>query len=109
MSPAEPVTQCLYSPLATDPDLAEIVALFVEEMPNRVATLLQCLNDKNWESLRRTAHQLKGAAGSYGFGPVTPCAGRLESAIQDRLSEEEIRQSVQELVTLCGRIRSGTP
>ena len=66
----------VYSRLAGDPDLGEIVDLFVEEMPERVATLLDQLQAQDWEGLRRTAHQLKGAAGSYGFDMISPCAGR---------------------------------
>ena len=80
----------VYSRLAGDPDLREIVDLFVEEMPERVAPC--------WTNLgpglggpRRTAHQLKGAAGSYGFDAISPCAGRVEAAVRDGEPEERIR------------------
>ncbi len=75
--------ECIYSRLSGDPDLRDIVEMFVEEMPGRVASLLDHLSDANWEGLRRAAHQLKGAAGSYGFEPISPSAGRVESAIRD--------------------------
>ncbi len=101
--------ECVYSRLGDDPDLTEIVDQFVGEMPQRAATLLCHLNEKNWEGLRHAAHQLKGAAGSYGFEPISPCAGRVESAIRDGEPEERIRQSVVELVDLCGRLRGGPP
>ncbi len=103
------IEECVYSRLGGDPDLAEIVELFVGEMPQRTATLLRHLDEKNWEGLRRAAHQLKGAAGSYGFEPISPCAGRVESAVRDGEPEERIRQSVFELVDLCGRLRCGPP
>ena len=61
----------LYSQFAEDPDLAELVDVFVEEMPRRVATLLDRLEQADWDSLGRAAHQLKGAAGSYGFGEIS--------------------------------------
>jgi histidine phosphotransfer protein HptB len=109
MGLAQPSKEYVYSRLGADPDLEEIVALFVDEIPDRTATLLRCLNDRDWEGLRQAAHQLKGAAGSYGFEPVTPCAARVEAAVRDGLAEQEIRQSVLELVALCDRLRSGKP
>ena len=99
----------VYSRLAGDPDLREIVDLFVEEMPERVATLLDQLQRQDWEGLRRTAHQLKGAAGSYGFDAISPCAGKVESAIRDGEPEQRIRATVEELVDLCNRTRCGLP
>ncbi len=103
--PAEP----LYSTLAQDPDLGEIVELFVEEMPNRVSTILDRLKASDWEGLRQVVHQLRGAAGSHGFGPITDSAARGEEAVGESRPEDEIRRSVQALVELCGRARAGVP
>jgi histidine phosphotransfer protein HptB len=100
---------CVHSSLAGDPELGEIVEMFVGEMPGRVASLLDHLSRKDWDGLRQRAHQLKGAAGSYGFGAVSPCAGRLENIIRDGEPEERIREAVMELADLCARVRSGLP
>ena len=94
----------IYSMLADDPDLYEIVMLFVNEMPTRINQLLNKFHEKNWDELEQTAHQLRGAAGGYGFGEVTPAAGKLEQSIKDRLTEEEIQQSLVELIELCRRM-----
>jgi histidine phosphotransfer protein HptB len=99
----------LYSRLGCDPDLSEIVTMFVEEMPSRIATLQEQLDGNHIETLRRTAHQLKGAAGSYGFDLISPAAARLESAIRDAEPLEQIQSAVEELVELCSRVRSGAP
>ena len=98
MTQAPMETEPLYSSLGSDPDLAEIVEMFVEEMPDRVAMLLEQLDSSDWEGLRRTAHQLKGAAGSFGFDPISPCAARLETTLADSEPEEQIRKAVDELV-----------
>lgn len=103
------VAESIYSSLGGDPDLGELVDMFVAEMPDRVANLLARLNDHDWDGLRTAAHQLKGAAGSYGFGVISPCAGKLESAIRDSEPEERIHESVAELVDLCRRVRCGVP
>ena len=99
----------LYSYLASDPDLGEIVELFVDEIPNRIALLLEQLDADDWEGLRRTAHQLKGAAGSYGFTPVSPCAAELERRLREDNPEDLIHQAVDDLVAMCRRMRAGEP
>ncbi len=99
----------VYSRLASDPDLREIVDLFVEEMPGRVATMLAQLDAADWDGLRRSAHQLRGAAGSYGFDGISPSAAKVEGAIRDDESEQRIRETVEELADLCNHTRCGLP
>jgi len=102
-------TEPLYSSLGDDPDLAEIVELFVDEMPERVSSILRLFDASDWDELRRIAHQLKGAAGSYGFDAISPEAMRLEGVLLRGATEEEIRDAVDDLVDLCRRARAGTP
>jgi histidine phosphotransfer protein HptB len=99
----------LYSPLAEEPDLREIVDLFVCELPGRAQTVLDTFEARDWDGLRRAAHQLKGAAGSYGFEAITPAAARLEDCVTGRQPDEQILVAITELVDLCRRARSGTP
>ena len=109
MSHTPVVTDALYSTMGGDPDLGELVDLFVQEMPNRASQLIERLDRGNWEGLRQAAHRLKGAAGSYGFDPITPSAARVEMALCQGEPEEEIRRVVNELVNLCSLARAGTP
>ena len=105
------MSQLLYSSLASDPDLAELVEIFVESLPERVESLRQAFEQGDWETLRRTAHQIKGAAGSYGFDPLSPSAAQLEQRIgagEDQ-DVEAIRQALDELLELCARVRAGMP
>jgi HPt (histidine-containing phosphotransfer) domain-containing protein len=99
----------LYSSLSNDPDLKEIVAMFVKEMPDRTAVLLGELNAGDWEGMQRTIHQLKGAAGSYGFDSISQNAAKLESVLRNQDPEEKVRAAVTELVDLCNRARCGVP
>jgi histidine phosphotransfer protein HptB len=99
----------LYSNLGGDPDLSDLVELFVDEMAGRVANILELLNRQDWDELRRMAHQLKGAAGSYGFDEISPCAGHLENTIRNSEPEENIRQATDDLVSICNRVCAGTP
>ena len=101
--------QALYSDLGADPDLGELVEMFVDEMPDRVANIQKLLEASDWEELRRAAHQLKGAAGSYGFSPISPSAATVEDAIRSEQPEEQIRQAAEALCEMCNRVRAGAP
>jgi len=102
-------TDPVYSRLAADPDLGDLVEMFVQEMPERITGLESPATRHNWEQLTRAAHQLKGAAGSYGFDALTPYAARLESAAREGRQEEKILLLLGELLDLCRRVRSGVP
>jgi histidine phosphotransfer protein HptB len=104
-NPREP----LFSSLAVDPELGELVSLFVLEMPDRITAIRQQVQERDWEGLRRSAHQLKGAAGSYGFERISPSASRLEYALRDELTEETVLRAAEELIDLCRRARGGVP
>lgn len=109
MNPITSETTPLYSNLSDDPDLSGIVAIFVEEMPDRVAAIERAFEAANWDIVQRLAHQMKGAAGSYGFDQVTPYAWRLELAARARNDHFELRNAFDEFVGVCQRIRTGTP
>jgi HPt (histidine-containing phosphotransfer) domain-containing protein len=101
--------EAIYSSLDSDPDLGEIVAMFVAEMPGRVKQFTTLARAGDWAQLQTAAHQLKGAAGSYGFAPITPLARRLEMAIREEAAESEIRIALDALVSACRRVRYGRP
>ena len=103
----ETITDPIYSALGKDPDLKEIVGLFVAEMPDRISRLLDRLDAGDREEARRVVHQLRGSAGSYGFEPVSRLAARVEEAIRQSRPPEEIRRLAEELVGLCRRVRAG--
>jgi len=98
-------TRWIYSELGDDPELRDLVQLFVDEMPSRISTFEDLLREGKWDELRRSAHQLKGAAGSYGYGSLTAAAAAVEQAIRQELPFEEVRSRLEELVDLCQRAR----
>ena len=109
MTQSAKATEPLYSSLGGDPDLADLVELFVEEIPDRTTVLLEQFHASDWEGLRRTAHQLKGSAGSYGYAPISQYAAVLEETVMRDEPEAQIRDAVEGLIAACNRARSGTP
>lgn len=91
------------SEFAEDPDLKELVELFVSELPERVARLRTGLEANALEQVQRIAHQLKGASGGYGFPMIGDSASRVEAAVQTGAAIEQIRHCVNDLTELCRR------
>lgn len=95
--------------LSTDEDLRELVVMFIDEMPERTAKIETEFEASNWDELQRTTHQLKGAAGSYGFMEISPAAAEVEDLLKSSASVDKIKQKVQELLDLCRRATSDPP
>ncbi|MDR2116526.1 MAG: Hpt domain-containing protein [Planctomycetaceae bacterium] len=94
----------IHSNLASDKDLHEILLMYIEEMPDRIAKLEREFSLRNWAELRTAAHQLKGSAGSHGFTEISLVAMELETALKTKQPEEQIQIIVQQLIDLCRRI-----
>ncbi len=101
--------QLIYSSLGDDPDLGELVSIYIEEIPGKIADFESIRDAGDWESLRRAAHQMKGAAGSYGFPQITPVAAKLERVVNENVSIEVIEDAVRQLVEMCRCLRAGSP
>ncbi len=95
-----PIVSCL----ADDPDLRELVALYAQEMPQRIETLEKCFAACDWQALVTCAHQMKGAAGSHGFHQLTPFAAALEVAAREARADA-IQAALDALVDVCRRVR----
>ena len=96
----------LYSALASDPEMAPLVEMFVDDLPQRVQLLVDHLQASDRDGLRRVAHQLTGAAGSYGFHEITAEAATLETTLCEGGPECEIAAATNTLINLCRRARA---
>ena len=107
--PNPSATAPIISTLASDPDMGELIQLFVEEIPERVRTLQDFWQRKDLNELKRIAHQLKGSGGGYGFASLGAAAGTLEHTLMQTPAAqpdlESIARQVDELVNLCSRVR----
>jgi len=93
----------LHSTFEADADMAELIAMFVEELPQRVGELTDAFDREDLKALRSLSHQLKGSAGGYGFDVITDAARKLEQAVRDEADLATLRRSMDELMSLCGR------
>jgi HPt (histidine-containing phosphotransfer) domain-containing protein len=98
----------LRSKYAHDPDMAELVRLFVDELPERLKAVSAAWEGQRLSDLKRLAHQLRGASGGYGYPTIGAAAGALEDRIAGATTGaepdlESIRKSMDELLDLCRR------
>jgi len=101
----------LRSEFADDPDMAEIVSMFVSEMPQKIQKLSESFELTKFDELRRLAHQLKGSSGGYGFPTLGLAAGKLERTLNSHADGAgtgdpvlAIRSQVDEVLGLCKRV-----
>ncbi|MEZ6244301.1 MAG: Hpt domain-containing protein [Phycisphaerales bacterium] len=101
-----PGGDAICSQYANDPDMVEIVELFVRELPKRLCSLREAFEQDNHDSLRTLSHQLKGSAPGYGFPSIGRLAGRLEATLREPdASQDAVRGQLEDLIALCERAR----
>ncbi|QYK48799.1 MAG: Hpt domain-containing protein [Phycisphaeraceae bacterium] len=110
MEPQAQHTSPLRSDLADDPDMVELLDFFVAELGERIASLQSHLDAQRLGDLRTLAHQLKGAAGGYGYPDLSRIAGTLEASITEGGPEPDpttVKHAVDALVDVCRRAIAG--
>lgn len=99
----------IYSTFVDDPDMMEIVEMFVDEMPERIQALHDALDQNDLTMLSRLAHQMKGAAGGYGFNSVTDAARVAEEAAKANKSGAELTAPFEAMLDLMSKMSSDIP
>lgn len=102
-----PAGAALQSEFADDPDMREIVEFFVNDLGARMDSIREAFARDDRARLKTLAHQLKGAAGGYGFPTIGVAAGAVE---RELLSTEAdltlLHDKVEDLIRIC---RSAVP
>ena len=106
MNKYEAGSEPIQSDFEGDPEMRELIDLFVSEMPSKASRLSDLFEGQQIDDLQRLAHQLKGSAGGYGFGVISDVAGELENALKTQSELENARSQVEQLIDLCQRTRS---
>jgi len=107
----EPDTASIRSPFASDPEMRELVGLFVSELDERMRQFLDAWEAGDYAMVVRLAHQLRGAAGSYGFPTISDAAGDVEDAAREVIAGvrgvDVSYAALDVLVRCCRRAEAG--
>lgn len=99
----------IVSQYASDPEMAELVELFISELPKRIEALNAAWNESRLGDVTRMAHQLKGSCAGYGFPTLGKAAGVLEDGLRGLAADgasgvsEEFRALMDLCSKACGR------
>ncbi len=99
-------TDVIVSGFADDPDLGGIIDQFVAGLPSQLQEMRGAAANGDHERLRRLAHQLKGAGGSYGYPMLTDAAKTLEDAA-GAADIEAANLAIAHLAELCEAVVRG--
>jgi signal transduction histidine kinase/CheY-like chemotaxis protein/HPt (histidine-containing phosphotransfer) domain-containing protein len=106
ITPAESgshVSGIIVSELADDEEMTELVQRFTAGLPAQATRLEEAHGASERETIRRLAHQLKGAAGGYGYPTITQAASRLE---QEAREGATLDQALADVCDMCRRARA---
>jgi len=96
-----PAPHVLYSEMHDDPEFQELIGSFVRDLPPRIAQLEQSRASDDTAALGRCAHQLKGAAGGYGYPSISAAAREVEQDVVRGASASDIDAALAVLVARC--------
>ena len=98
------------SEYADDPDLRDIVMLFVDELPKRVLAVKAAFEARDLDTLKTLTHQMRGSAGGYGFGLIGTTAAEIELELLGEQSNLSlIQERIEDLASICrAATRPGT-
>ncbi len=94
--------EILKSTLADDSALIELIGEFVAKLPERANDIQRIRADGDFEELARMAHQMAGAAGSYGYPTLTDAARTLELMLRKGSPDAlALKEACDVLARLC--------
>jgi CheY-like chemotaxis protein len=100
----------LVSQLNEDDEVVDLVESFVNVLGQRVSAIELALAARNLQEVAVLAHQLKGAAGLYGFPSITAEAGAVEAlATAAAPDPNAARTRLEALAALCRRAVARDP
>ena len=70
------------SEFADDPDMGELIELFLEELPARLKALSDAWAAGDLQTIQRITHQLRGSSAGYGFSTLGTAGGEIEDLIR---------------------------
>ena len=84
----------------------KLLRQFVEQQGPAVAQIAEARSKGDLAAAERTAHTIKGVAGSLGARDVQSAAGALEKLLRDRADSAEIENALQHLTSVLDPVMS---
>jgi CheY-like chemotaxis protein/HPt (histidine-containing phosphotransfer) domain-containing protein len=114
-APAEPIRAAPEEPLvsqaADDEELGEALVSFTAALPSRATAMSTAEASEDWATLRTLSHQLKGAAGSFGYPSITDSCAEVEASVAAGAPADRtaLQARICKLTSLCNRATATPP
>jgi PAS domain S-box-containing protein len=93
----------LISDFADDPDMLEIIEMFIDGLHERIESIQAAFNDRIFTTVSGIAHQLKGAAGGYGYPTLSELGFEVEQLAEQNAPDQQIEEALTLLIEQCHR------
>lgn len=90
-------------PVRVEPELEDIVPIFLERRRQEVQRLREHLAQGDYEAIALAGHSMKGTGGGYGFTAISEMGARLERAGKEG-DADAVTGLIAELADYLGRI-----
>ena len=87
-----------------DPDIQDLVARFLENQQRNATLVLELVNQRDFESVRRIGHNMKGTGKGYGFEIISSHGASLEHAAS-RSQADDVKRVANELADYLAEVR----
>jgi signal transduction histidine kinase/CheY-like chemotaxis protein/HPt (histidine-containing phosphotransfer) domain-containing protein len=106
---SEAAPNSLCSTLASDDEIIDLVPRFIADLPAIVGRLSAALNRKDMAALEDEIHKLKGAAGAYGFMPLTDVAEEINRDLLQSNPPDDVPARVWRLISQIRTVKGYEP
>ncbi len=91
-------------PIRVDPEIAGLIPGFLANRHKDIASLLDAVNQGDFETARILGHSMKGSGGGYGFDGITDIGAEIETAARQN-DPDAIRSQVNALSRYLARVK----
>jgi CheY-like chemotaxis protein len=100
----EPLISAFYN----DPGMVDMITAYVKALPTKVRALEDGLVRADLKRLETVTRTLKAEGAGYGFEVITEAAAKIESALINGATVDDIRKEVAALMKLCNQARASS-
>ena len=93
--------------LLAKPGMSKLVEKFIQKLDDRMSAIRAAAEAHDQAELKKLTHQLKGAAGGYGFPAIGEAAKIIEHLDVENL--DALKSAVDHLANLCNEARQAAP